>query len=77
MAEVVTVNKLKPLIDRLERLGQEEDQIKEMKKEVLAEAKNEGFDVAAIRKVLADRKKDTQKISEFEETVQLYRDAIS
>jgi uncharacterized protein (UPF0335 family) len=77
MAEVVVVNKLKPLIDRIERLEEEKRTTAEMIKEVYAEAKNEGFDVAAMRKVISERKKNPSDITEFEETVQLYRDAVN
>tara|TARA_Y100000815_G_scaffold126780_1_gene114283 strand:- start:1751 stop:1984 length:234 start_codon:yes stop_codon:yes gene_type:complete len=77
MAEVVVVNKLKPLIDRIERLHEESRTTAEMIKEVYAEAKNEGFDVAAMKRVVTERRKDPKKIEDFEETVQLYRDAVS
>jgi uncharacterized protein (UPF0335 family) len=76
MTEVVTVNKLKPLIERVERLEEEKRNTAEMIAEVYAEAKNEGFDVKAMRKVVADRRKQPNDVSEFEETVELYRDAV-
>lgn len=77
MAEVVTINKLKPLVDRVLRLTEERNATNEMIKEVYAEAKNEGFDVKAMKKAIADIQKDAQDVSDFEETVQLYRDAMS
>ena len=48
-----------------------------MKKEVMAEAKAEGFDTKALKKAISDLEKDSQDVSDFEETVQLYRDALS
>ena len=75
MPEVVSVNKLKPYFERLERLAEEKRHISEAEKEVYAEAKAEGFDTKAMRKVLADANKDPADLDEFAEIVQLYKDA--
>lgn len=77
MAEVVVVNKLKPLAERIQRLEEEKKNTAEMIKEVFAEAKTEGFDVAALRKALSDLKKNESDVSDFQETVQMYRDALA
>lgn len=77
MAEVVHVNKLKPIAESILRLEEEKKTLAEMIREKYAEAKSEGFDVAALKKALADTKKKPDDVSDFEENVQMYRDAIS
>jgi len=77
MAEVVVINKLKPFVQQIERLNEEQAAIAEAIKEKYAEAKAEGFDVKCLRAVIAERKKSPHDISEFEEIKQLYRDALS
>ena len=42
----------------------------------MAEAKGRGYDVKALRKLIALRAKDPQEISEEEAVLQLYREAL-
>ena len=67
---------LRTIIDRAERLELEKSEIAEQIKEVLAEAKGNGFDVKAIRKVLKLRKIDRAKRQEEEAILDLYLSAI-
>ena len=67
---------LKSIIDRIERLDAEKSEIAEQIKEVFAEAKGNGFDVAVLRKVIARRKKDRAKVQEEEAIMDLYLSAI-
>jgi uncharacterized protein (UPF0335 family) len=70
-------NTVKKFADRLIRLLDQADDIKEDIKEVKAEAKAEGLDVKALVKVVNERKRDRDAIEEEEEIVRLYRDAIN
>jgi uncharacterized protein (UPF0335 family) len=63
---------LKSLVDRVERLKDEQDVIGEDIKEVLAEAKGNGFDAKTIRKVVAIRRKGLKEHSEETALVDLY-----
>lgn len=67
---------LKSIIDRIERLDVEKSEIMEQIKEVLAEAKGNGFDPKIIKKVVALRKKDRAKRQEEDAIMDLYLHAI-
>jgi len=69
-------SQLRSIIDRAERLEVEKAEIAEQIKEVLAEAKGNGFDTKAIRKVLRLRKIDRAKRQEEEAILDLYLSAI-
>lgn len=68
--------RLKSFIDRIERLESEKAALLEDIKEVYAEAKGTGFDVAAMRKIISLRKMDNDKRREAEELIDLYKSAI-
>lgn len=63
---------LRDTIDRFEKLADEKDDLTEQQKIVLTEAKLAGFDVKAIRRVLALRKMDPAKREEHRSLVDLY-----
>jgi uncharacterized protein (UPF0335 family) len=67
---------LKSIIERVERLEQEKAEILEQIKEVLAEAKGNGFDPKIIRKVVRLRKMDRAKRQEEDAILDLYLSAI-
>lgn len=67
---------LRSIIERVERLEHEKAEIAEQIKEVLSEAKGNGFDVKAIRKVVRIRKQDRAKRQEEEAILDLYLSAV-
>ena len=67
---------LKSIIERIERLGEEKDAIAADTKEVYAEAKGNGFDTKAIRKLVAIRKRDAAKLQEEKAVLELYAAAL-
>lgn len=69
-------SQLKSIVERIERLDQERSEIAEQIKEVLAEAKGNGFDTKILRKVVAIRKKDRAKRQEEEAILGLYLTAL-
>ena len=69
-------SQLKSIIERVERLEQEKAEIAEQVKEVLSEAKGNGFDVKIIRKVIRIRKQDRAKRQEEDAILDLYLSAI-
>jgi uncharacterized protein (UPF0335 family) len=78
MSEFVTdTNTVKAYADRLIRLSEQADEVREDIKEVKAEAKSDGIDVKALTKVVNERKRDMDAIEEEEEIIRLYRDAIN
>lgn len=69
-------SQLKSIIERYERLDTEKAEVAEQQKEVLAEAKGNGFDAKIIRKIVALRKKDRAKRQEEEAILDLYLSAL-
>ena len=69
-------DQLKSVVDRIERLEEEKAGLSADIKEVYAEAKGNGFDVKALRKVVRIRKQDRAKRLEEEAILDLYLSAI-
>jgi uncharacterized protein (UPF0335 family) len=74
--ESVAADQLKAFIDRIERLTEELDGVKEDVKSVYAEAKGQGFDTKVVRKVIALRKRDDAERQEEEAILELYMQAL-
>ncbi|ETZ07108.1 hypothetical protein P618_200737 [Holospora obtusa F1] len=72
----VSGKKLKQYIEELEQLEERRFQIIEETKEVLADAKGEGFDIKIIKKVLQIRRMKPEQFSEQEALLQTYIDAL-
>ncbi len=68
--------RLKTIIERIERLEEDKAAIAGDIKEVMAEAKGEGFDTKILRKVVRLRKQDKAKRQEEEAILDLYLSAI-
>lgn len=69
-------DQLKSFIERIERLEEEKKNISDDIKDVFAEAKANGFDVAALRTILKIRKEDADDRKEHEAIVDLYMQAL-
>jgi uncharacterized protein (UPF0335 family) len=69
-------SQLKAFVERIERLEEEKKNISEDIKDVYAEAKGTGFDVKALRKIIALRKKDVAERQEEEAILDLYLKAL-
>ena len=74
--ESVAGDQLKALIERIERLEEEKASLAGDIREVYAEAKGNGFDTKAMRKIIAMRKKDFAERREEEAILDLYRQAL-
>ena len=68
--------RLKSLIERIERLEEEKKALADDIKDVYAEAKGNGFDTKVIRKVVSIRRQDREKRREEEEILDLYLSAL-
>lgn len=68
---------LQHLIERVERLEEEKAKIAEDIKNVFAEARITGFDVKAMRKVIAERKLDLEERKERREIFDLYASKVN
>ena len=63
-------------IERIEHIDEEIKAMNEGKKEVLAEAKGEGFDVKVLKEILRPRKLDKDERDEHESLLDLYLKAM-
>ncbi len=69
-------DQLRSIIERIERLEEDKSQVAADIKEVYAEAKGNGFDTKALRKLVALRKKDRDKAMEERAILELYANAL-
>jgi uncharacterized protein (UPF0335 family) len=74
--ESVSAGQLRSIIERVETLEEEKRAVADQIKEVYAEAKGNGFDTKAIRKIVSLRRKDAQEREEEETVLELYMTAI-
>ncbi|QCE35657.1 DUF2312 domain-containing protein [Acetobacteraceae bacterium] len=72
----IAVDRLRSIIERVERLEEEKKQLSEDVKDIFSEAKSEGFDVRAIKKILQLRKQAPAEIEEQENILDVYRHAL-
>jgi uncharacterized protein (UPF0335 family) len=77
MTTEIAGNRLLSIIERIEHLDEEIKALNEGKKEVMAEAKGEGYDVKVLREILKLRKLDNEERDEQESLLDLYMRAIS
>jgi uncharacterized protein (UPF0335 family) len=68
--------KLRQIVENIEHLSDEEKEIKEQIIGVYKEAAAQGFDVKTIRKIISLRKKDSNKVREEEDLLEMYKKAL-
>ncbi len=78
MAEVggIASDRLRSLIERIEKLEEDKKEISTDIREVFAEAKSAGFDVKIMRAILKLRKMDAASRDEQEFLIDTYRKAL-
>jgi uncharacterized protein (UPF0335 family) len=69
-------DQLKAIIERIERLEEEKKETSDDIRDVYAEAKGNGFDAKALRKIVRMRKMDPDERREGEEIVETYMHAL-
>jgi uncharacterized protein (UPF0335 family) len=67
---------LQSIVERVERLHEERKAIAGDISELYTEAKGNGYDVKAIKHIVALRSKDANAVREFEEIVDCYKSAL-
>ena len=72
----INVGQLRSIIERVERLEEDKHALSDDIREIYLEAKGQGFDAAIMRKIVALRKKDPNKVKEEQEILELYADAL-
>lgn len=69
-------DRLRSFIERIERLNEERAAIAADIKEVFGEAKAEGFDGKALRRIIRERKQDADKRAEEQAIYETYMHAL-
>jgi uncharacterized protein (UPF0335 family) len=72
----VAADELRQFIERYERLEAEKKDIADQQKDVMSEAKGRGYDTAAMRKLIAMRKRTPDDIAEEEAVLEMYKQAL-
>lgn len=72
----VAGQRLKSLIERIERLEDEKKGLADDVKDVYAEAKGVGFEPKIIKRIIKIKAMDAQKRQEEDELLELYKSAI-
>jgi uncharacterized protein (UPF0335 family) len=74
--DAATADELRQFIERIEHLAAEKQDIADQQKEVLAEAEGRGYDVKALRKIIALRTRKPEDVAEEEAVLDLYKHAL-
>jgi uncharacterized protein (UPF0335 family) len=67
---------LRAIVERYESLATEKQELSDWQRDILAEAKEQGYDTKAIREVIRLRKMDRDARAEMEALTELYFNAL-
>ena len=76
MSENVSEAQLRQYVERIERVEEEMDGIKQDRKDIYAEAKAVGFDTKTLRQIVRLRKKDKDTRDHEEAMLDTYKSAL-
>jgi uncharacterized protein (UPF0335 family) len=72
----IAADRLRSLIERIERLEEERKALGSDIKDIYAEAKSAGFDVKVMRQLIRIRKQEPAEVEEQETLLDVYRRAL-
>ncbi len=72
----IAAERLRSIVERIERLEEERRALASDIKDIFAEAKSAGFDVKVLRQILSLRKKEPAEVEEQETLLDLYKRAL-
>lgn len=72
----VAAERLRSIVERIERMEEERKAISNDIKDIFAEAKSAGFDVKVLRQLIAIRKREATDVEEQEALLDVYRRAL-
>ena len=72
----IAADEVRLLVERVERLEEEKAGISDDIKDTFKEASSRGFDVKALKTIIAIRKKDKDKVQEERAILDVYLDAM-
>jgi uncharacterized protein (UPF0335 family) len=74
--ENVAADRLRSLVERIERLDEERKALGNDIRDIYAEAKSAGFDVKVLRQLIRIRKQEPAEVEEQESRLDVYRRAL-
>ncbi|MCX7372820.1 MAG: DUF2312 domain-containing protein [Alphaproteobacteria bacterium] len=72
----IAADRLRSIIERIERLEEERKALASDIKDIYAEAKSAGFDTKVVRQIISIRKKEPAEVEEQETLLDLYKRAL-
>jgi uncharacterized protein (UPF0335 family) len=72
----LAADRLKSIIERIERLEEEKKAISDDIRDIYAESKGQGYDVKALRAIVRMRKQDPNERAEAESILESYMHAL-
>jgi uncharacterized protein (UPF0335 family) len=72
----IAADRLRSIVERIERLEEERKALAGDIKDIYAEAKSAGFDVKVLRQIISLRRKEPAEVEEQETLLDLYRRAL-
>jgi uncharacterized protein (UPF0335 family) len=72
----IAADRLRSIVERIERLEEERKALASDIKDIFAEAKSAGFDVKVLRQVLRLRRQEPAEVEEQETLLDLYKRAL-
>ncbi len=72
----IAADRLRSIVDRIERLEEERRALSSDIKDIYAEAKSAGFDVKVLRQLITIRRKQASEVEEQETLLDVYRRAL-
>ena len=72
----IAADRLRSLIERIERLEEERKALGSDIKDIYAEAKSAGFDIKVLRQLISIRRKEPAEVEEQESLLDIYRRAL-
>jgi uncharacterized protein (UPF0335 family) len=72
----VAADRLRSLVERIERLEEERKALGEDIKDIYGEAKSAGYDVKVLRQLIRIRKQEPNEVEELETLLDVYRRAL-
>ncbi len=72
----IAADRLRSIIERIERLEEERKALSSDIKDIYSEAKSAGFDVKVIRQLISIRRKEPAEVEEQETLLDVYRRAL-
>jgi uncharacterized protein (UPF0335 family) len=72
----VDSDRLRSLVERIERLEEDRKALSEDIKDIYKEAASAGYDAKVLRELIAERRKDPKAVEELQSLLDVYRSAV-